>query len=151
MPEKMPAHNVTVVAHWTEVVTEVESEYVEIVFGKKDMTRKDIENIVKSLTEEKFEIIEFGEDEGTGEVKVIIKFNDPESSKDFVRNANNYSRDNPNIIKRVKAVDIKDSSYAEQNTSCFWFTLLIAVIADVSASLSKTTNKKQAHTKLTHA
>ena len=34
-PEKMPANDTTVVTQWTEVVTEVESEYMEIVFDKK--------------------------------------------------------------------------------------------------------------------
>ena len=95
------------------------------------MTRKDVEDLVKSITDEKFEIIEFEEDKNTGEVKVIIKFNDPESSKDFVRNANNYTRDNPNIIKRVKAVDKKDVSHAEHNTSYTWFILLTAFVVAV--------------------
>ena len=110
-------------------MAEVESEYVEIAFGKKDMTRKDAEDLVKSLTDEGFEIIEFEEDKDTGEVRAIIKFNDPESSKDFVRNANNYIRDNPNVIKRVRAVDKKDSSYAEHTISGFWDILLTATVA----------------------
>ena len=92
------------------------------------MARKDVEDLVKSLTDEHFEIIKFEEDKDTGEVKVIIKFTDPESSKEFVRNVNNYARDNPNITKRVKAVVKKDVSYAEHNASCFWHTLLTAVV-----------------------
>ena len=115
----------------------------------KDMARKDVEDLVKSLTDEHFEIIEFEEDKDTGEVKVIIKFTDTESSKDFVRNVNNYARDNPNIIKRVKGVVKKDASYAEHNASCFWHTLLTALCCCFNVMASSFKNKirkKQAPT-----
>ena len=79
-PERMPAHDTTVVAQWAE---DDVAEYVEIIFGTKDIAEKDVENLVRRFTGEEFTIIKF---EGTtsGEVRAIIKFKDAEAAKEFV-------------------------------------------------------------------
>ena len=79
-PERMPANDTTAVAQWTVNTT----EYVEIIFGKKDMTRENIQDVIKKYTDEEFTIEKFEEDKNTGETKVIIKFKDAEEAKNFV-------------------------------------------------------------------
>ena len=50
--QRMPANDITVVAQWTEVVAEVESEYVKIVFDRKKMTEEEVKEIVKNITQD---------------------------------------------------------------------------------------------------
>ena len=94
----MPAENITVVA---QLIEDVVSECVEIVFDAKDMTKEQVKEFVKRYTDEKFEIKEFGVDGETGETTIIIRFSNSEKAKDFVRNVNGGSAQN--VIKRVKA------------------------------------------------
>ena len=56
-PENMPANDITLVAQWIEVVAEVESEYVEIVFDRKKMTEEEVKEIIKKYTDEEFTIV----------------------------------------------------------------------------------------------
>ena len=51
--ERMPVNDITVVAQWIEVVTEIESEFVEIVFDRKNMTEEEVKEIIKNITQMK--------------------------------------------------------------------------------------------------
>ena len=106
-PERMPAHDLNLTAQWVQKPT----EYVEIVFGKKDLKEEDAEEILRGYTQEKFKIIRFETDEDTGDIIAIIKFEDKEKASDFVRSINEYRRPEDNFIKVVRpASDYEDSS-----------------------------------------
>ena len=110
-PERIPAEDTIVVAQWTEVVAEVESEYVEIVFGRKSMTEEEVKEIVKNITQnENFYIERIETDKDTGETKVIIRFKDAEKAKDFVRNVSEGKAQS--IIKSVRTVPPEQDSFA---------------------------------------
>ena len=107
----MPANDTTVVAQWTEVEAEIESEYVEIVFGRKDMTEEEVKEIIKRYIDEEFTIEKFEEDKKAGETKVIIRFEDAEKAKDFVRSVSE-GRASSNNIKSVRTVPAEQDSFA---------------------------------------
>ena len=100
-PETMPAEDTTVVAQWTVNPT----EYVEIVFGKKDMTREEVKEVIKKYTNEEFSIVRFEENKN-GETKIIIKFNDAEKAKNFV-----------DAIKESSGVDIVSINFLSEPLS----------------------------------
>ena len=85
-------------AHWIEI-----SSQVEIVFATKDMTREEIERVIKEYTEDYFEIVVIEGNSGADETQVIIKFADPERAEEFVRNVNTGSEwgKEGGLIKRV--------------------------------------------------
>ena len=110
-PERMPADDTTVVAQWIENVTpEVESEYVEIVFDRKDMTEEEVKEIIKNITQDENIYIERIEtDKGTGETTVIIRFTDTEKAKGFVRAVSEGKA--PSTIKKVTTVLPEHNSF----------------------------------------
>ena len=74
----VPSHNITINANWAQIT----SEYVEIVFDTKELTKKEAEKFIRELTNDNFIIKEFVGDKG--ETRVIIKFTDKGSAEDFV-------------------------------------------------------------------
>ena len=77
-PEIMPPNDLTIAAQWKEVTSSV-----EIVFGRKDLTEKRVEEIIKKYTnDEGFTIIKF--EEKDSEVRVIAKFTDKEKAEEFI-------------------------------------------------------------------
>ena len=108
--QRMPANDITVVAQWTEVVAEMESEYVEIVFDRKKMTEEEVKEIIKNITQdENFYIERIETDKDTGETTVIIRFTDAEKAKDFVRSVSE-GRASSNI-KSVRTVPAEQDSF----------------------------------------
>lgn len=101
----MPANDVNITALWTERA----SEYVEIVFEKKDISENDVREFIKSFArEEDYTIIKLSVDKDTEEVTVIIKFIDATTSSEFVRSVNSNKRD-VWVIKRANGVVYEDS------------------------------------------
>ena len=90
----------TLHAHWKET----KPGYVEIVFGKKDMSEEEIKVIIKQYADtEEFTIIKI-EDDGSGETKVIIKFTDINDATTFVEVAKTSSGE-IDIIKNIVLID----------------------------------------------
>lgn len=83
----MPANDVTISAQWV-------SEYVKIVFGKKDLSEDEAENVFDQYTKESYKIIQVFADEETGNSVVIVKFVDAEKASEFVRNVHESSDKN---------------------------------------------------------
>ena len=79
-PTTMPAENITVTAQWIEVTPEL----VEIVFEKKDLKEEEAKDIIKEYTQEDFIIEKFEADDESGEILVIIKFEDRAAAENFV-------------------------------------------------------------------
>ena len=104
-PAAMPAGNITVTAQWIEKP----SEYVEIVFGKKDLKEEDVREILQAYTQEEFVIEKIEEDEETGEVRVIVKFVDQTKAAEFVRNINENEESEENFVKGANVVSDHDS------------------------------------------
>ena len=99
--QKIPANNTTVVAQWSQKLSsssdsnisaspnfnsssEPESRCVEIVFGKKDMSRSEIEVIAKRVIGTEFIITEHDEGKNTNGTKDTIKFKDVNAAVNFV-------------------------------------------------------------------
>ena len=90
-------------------MAEIESEYVEIVFDKKDITEEEVKEIIKNYSQDENIYIERIEtDKDTGETKVIIRFKDTEKAKDFVRRIEDKA---PSTIKRVKTIPAEQDSF----------------------------------------
>ena len=100
-PERMPAENITIRAQWN--ITNP-SEYVEIVFEKKDLSEEEIKEIIKKYVPEgeEFTIAKFVEDE-SGEMRVVIKFADKEKASEFIRSVDEHKRPEDGI-SHVRAV-----------------------------------------------
>ena len=54
-------------------------------FSKKDLSEEDVREIIEKYTKEEFTIKKFEVDKNTGELTVIIKFEDQEKASEFVR------------------------------------------------------------------
>ena len=125
--ERMPANDTTVVAQWIEVVAEVESEYVEIVFDRKSMTEDEVKEIIKNITQDENIYIERIEtDKDTGETTVIIRFTDTENAKDFVRSVSEGKASS--TIKRVRTVSPEQNSFALKINAMTMTALLILFV-----------------------
>ena len=121
----MLAEDTTAVAQWKEVVAEVESEFVEIVFNRKGMTEEEVKEIIKSIAQdENFYIKRIETDKDTGETTVIIRFKDAEKAKDFVRSVSEGKA--PNLIKRVRTVSAEQDSFALKVNAMSMAPLLIS-------------------------
>lgn len=105
----MPAENVTVTVQWVEKPT----EFVEIVFDKKDLTEEEARSIIKQYTNDEFTIEGFEVDSKTGEIKAIIKFVESNKAEEFVRNINENKKSEDTYVKRANGVDhYNDNSFA---------------------------------------
>ena len=98
--------NHTLFAHWAENPTNQTvnpTKQVEIVFSTKDMTRKEIEEIVKKYTEADFAITVI--ESNNEETRVIVEFVDTKKAEEFVRNVNvELGRGEKNKFKRIEFV-----------------------------------------------
>ena len=112
--------NSTITAQWNET-----SEYVEIVFSSKDLSREQVEEIIEKYTNGAEFTIETSEsDEKTGETIVIIKFTDKEKASEFVRNVNENGKQD-SLIKRVGMVPNHENSFSHIFSPFVSFYLLI--------------------------
>lgn len=75
--------NQTLYAHWT-ANNYTRTEFVEIVFGRNDMSEEEINFIINEYANFEFTIVKFDSNEDTGHTTVIIKFNDLEAAENFV-------------------------------------------------------------------
>ena len=75
---------------------------------KKNLTKEEAETILKQYTDSNFTIEQFEENE-KGEIIVIIKFNDVEDSKKFVRSVNEGRT--LDFIQRASIVPARDDSF----------------------------------------
>ena len=94
---EMPANDLTITALWNLTA----SEFVEIVFDKKDMTESQIrELIVKFTQDDSYEIARFESDrDGT---TVVLRFKDVNEAISFYVAAESYYREASNkLIKRI--------------------------------------------------
>ena len=109
-PERMGAEDLTIRAQWN--ITKP-SEYVEIVFDKKDLSDEEAKEIIKNYVPEGEEFtIEKIYTYAPGGIKVIIKFTDQEKANEFIRNVNEHKRADDNFIKAVRpATDYKSFAF----------------------------------------
>ena len=97
----------TLHAKWKET----KPGYVEVVFGRKDMSEEEIKTIIKQYTDtEEFTIIRI-EDYGSGETRAIIKFVDEEKATEFVKDANE-DKDKGSLIKIARITIEYDNSFS---------------------------------------
>ena len=70
---------------------DVVSNRVEIVFGSKDLSEENItKSFIKKFADESFVIEEF--ERTDGETVVIVRFEDPDEAKKFVREVSSFAR-----------------------------------------------------------
>lgn len=87
--------------------------FVEIVFGKKDLSEEEAETIIKKFTDEEFVIEKIERYEDKNETKAIIGFVDKKSADNFVEIIVNNVNDNEalkDIITTIKIIDYYLSS-----------------------------------------
>ena len=99
-------NNLTVTAQWTKLPSdppsssssssstsssssEIDTKYIKVVIGTKDITREEAEDIIRRHTDEGFTIERFEKDENTGETTIIIRFKDTETANNF---ANSFKK-----------------------------------------------------------
>ena len=96
-PERMPAENITVTTQWIEKP----SEFVEIVFGKKDLEEEQVKEILQVYTKEEYTIVNIENDEETGGTKVLLKFVDKKGAENFHKRVIDSSEATNNSIVRL--------------------------------------------------
>ena len=116
-PVLMPANDLAITAQWKEV-----TEFVEIVFGNKDLTEKRVEEIIREYTDDGFTIIKFGEKDC--EVRVIVKFTDEEQAEEFIRSVSGERRGEEDGIKSVEPAKKDEYSFSAAASSMTLFSLL---------------------------
>ena len=80
--------------------SEYSTEFIEIVFGKKDLKEEEIKEIIKEYTDGKeFVIVNFETIEGFGMTRVIIKFVDREAAEGFYVRVTESSATNKLIVR----------------------------------------------------
>ena len=92
---KIPRNHV-LHAEWKEVP----KNQVEIVFGSKDLTEEEINNIIIKYTDGEFTIVRFESNNGD-ETRIIIKFNDAEQAESFVESIKESSEATNGLIKNI--------------------------------------------------
>ena len=118
-PEIMPPNDLTIAAQWKEVTSSV-----EIVFGRKDLTEKKVEEIIKKYTnDEGFTIVKIEVDEKTGETRVILKFTDEEKAEEFIQSVSEERRGEDGI-KSVEPAKKDEYSFSVTVSSMTLFSLL---------------------------
>ena len=119
--EFMPDHNVITKALWNET-----TQFVEIVFGTKDMSKKEIENAIKEYVDDDIEFVieRFEVDKDTGETTVVIKFIDREKASEFVRIVQE-AREARSLIKRMNFVS---NDYSSFSTALWHSSAFIALL-----------------------
>lgn len=105
----------TLYAHWAEV-----TKQVEIVFGTKDITKGDLEVLVRKYTDEGYEIIKF-EYSDDGETRVIIEFADITVAEELVRSIT--EEEDP--ISLIKLISFK-SKELDESGSCSFFPVFLS-------------------------
>ena len=93
-PERMGGHDITITAQWIEK----SSEFVGIVFDRKEMKEKEAEEIIKEYMDEGFTIEKIETDKDTGGIRVIVKFSDRRVAENFVEIIRASSNKRINII-----------------------------------------------------
>ena len=83
----MPAGDITISANWTEKP----SEYVEIVFGKKNLSESEAKEVIERYADTKDFTIIRTEDVGSGETRVIVKFIDATDATSFIETISSTS------------------------------------------------------------
>ena len=119
-PERTPANNLTIVAQWVKVekpsksdsesvsTVDKSTQFVEIVFGKKDLSKEEVSDILRKYTKDGFTIEKFETDDEAGEIRVIIKFVDKTKAAEFVEN----------VTENKKPEDyIRDAGFMSGNAS----------------------------------
>ena len=86
---------------------DVVSNRVEIVFGSGELSKENISSAIQKYTDDSF-VIEAFEDRD-GATVVIIRFEDVDCAKKFVRDVSSASRDTDGFIKKVNFVEIDNS------------------------------------------
>ena len=108
----------TLYAHWEEV-----SNQVEIVFEKKDISDKEIEDIIKVIVADaEFTIVRY-EDNETGETRVVIKFTDSMKAEEFVRTVRTSSTAS-DLIRDVGFSFVRDNSFS----ALFYPSILFGIL-----------------------
>lgn len=104
------AENVTLRSKFADPSSLEASAYVEIVFSKSDLTKREIENIIRAYSMDDFTIEVFENDEGAGKTRVIVKFTDHMEANKFVDEVKD--QENEGILGVAKVyVALSESSY----------------------------------------
>lgn len=101
--------NHTLWAQWSKIGSgkiEVPINNVEIVFGTKDLTKEELEDIVGQYTNAEYKILSF-ESDGTSETRVILKFTDFKEAKSFVESVKASSG---SLVDLVKFIDLNSGA-----------------------------------------
>ena len=109
--------------------TIVLSDYVEIVFGKQEITVKEIRDTIRKYTDADFEIVGF-EETDDGCTRVIVKFEDVKSAKHFesrvVTQTDNETEDG---IKWAMVITANNISYVHSDKIIGWYNAILSVVA----------------------
>ena len=122
-PRTMPAENTAVKAQWV-----MDTSFVEIVFGKNDLTEDKISDVVKKHTNADFTIESFETDKTAGTTVIIIKFNDPEEASKFVEKVEDEVKSGENDDYLRDASLVKDGKSYSHSLHPFGFGVLSAAV-----------------------
>ena len=99
--------------------------FVEIVFGRKDLSREEIERIIKPFTDEDFFIEKIEVDDTTGETTVIVRFKDTEEAENFIETIKASSEFGNGTITSIKAISNGPGSFSFGLAPLSWLLFLV--------------------------
>ena len=86
---------------------------MEITLGTADLSEGEIIELIKKYTDSDFTIDRLEVDSATGSTKVIVKFDDPDVSSEFVQNVGSAIRNGTDeYIREVSSIKEVTASYS---------------------------------------
>ena len=100
---------------------EVESHYVEITIEGKFIDEQKIREMLSNFTSSSFSFHTINYEDGPGNTKVIVKFEEVSQAKKFVDDISRQDTSNEQVILGAKSVKVDDNSFSSPLTILFSF------------------------------
>ena len=100
---------------------EVESHYVEIIIEGKFIDKQKIREILSNFTLSTFSFHTIKYVDGTGNTKVIVKFEEVSQAKKFVEEISRQDTSKEKVILGAESVKVNDDSFSSPLTALFSF------------------------------
>ena len=138
----MPAENMAVEAQWV-----MDTSFVEIVFGKKDLTEDEISEALKKHTNADFTIERIETDKAAGTTVATVKFKDPEEASKFVGKVEDEVKSGENEDYLRDASLVKQGVSYSHDLHSFWIMCLVCCCPPPSSSHVPVLKKAAKHLK----
>ena len=120
-PSSQPTQSIQYSGSSKEGEEEVESHYVEINIEGKHTDEQKIREMLGNFTSSTFSFHTTNYEDGSGNTKVIVKFDEVSQAKKFVEEIGRQDPSKEQVILRAEAVKVDDNSFSSPLTILFSF------------------------------